>query len=225
MELQEYLSILKKRWSLIVIVTLAATLVSGIVSYFVIKPTYKSDISVIIGRSENTDSKTPSMSYNDVMMYQKLVKTYSELAKSRTVAEHAIKTLNIDMKVDTLRGMVSVAPKGDTEFLTITVKSKDPKQAMDLANQLAKSLKEVSLDVKKVDNVQILDPAILPTSPDSPKPMLNMAIAFFLGLMVSVGIVFLLEYLDNTVKNPDDIEKLLDIPVIGTIPFITDANK
>jgi capsular polysaccharide biosynthesis protein len=225
MELQEYLSILKKRWSLLVVVTLAATLISGVVSYFVIKPTYKSDISVIIQKTDNGDSKNTSMNYNDVMMYQKLVKTYSELAKSRTVAEHAISALGLDMKPDTLRGMITVAPKGDTEFLTITVTSKDAQQSMSLANQLAKSLKEVSVQIKKSDNVQILDPAQLPTSPDNPKPLLNMAIAFFLGLMVSVGIVFLLEYLDNTIKTPDDIEKLLGIPVIGTIPLITDVSK
>lgn len=225
MELQEYLSILKKRWSLIVIITLVATLVSGIASYFVIKPTYKSDISVIIGKQESANTQNPTMSYNDVMMYQKLVKTYSELAKSRTVAEHTIKALDIDIKTDTLRGMISVAPKGDTEFLTITVESRDPKQAMDLANQLALSLKEVSLYVKKMDNVQILDPAQLPLSPDSPRPMLNMAIAFFLGLMVSVGVIFLLEYLDNTIKTPNDIEKLIGIPVIGTIPMVIEAKK
>jgi capsular polysaccharide biosynthesis protein len=225
MELQEYLSILKKRWSLLVVITLVATLISGVVSYFVIKPTYKSDISVIIGKQDTADAKAPVTSYNDVLMYQKMVKTYSELAKSRTVAEHAISAAGIDMKSDTLSGMISVAPKGDTEFLTITVKSKDAKQAMQLANQLAKSLKEVSINIKKSDNVQILDSAQLPTSPDSPKPMLNIAIAFFLGLMVSVGLVFLLEYLDNTIKTPDDIEKLLGIPVIGTIPLITDTNK
>jgi capsular polysaccharide biosynthesis protein len=225
MELQEYLDILKKRWSLLVVITLVATLISGVVSYFVIKPTYKSDISVIIGKQDTVDAKAPTMSYNDVLMYQKMVKTYSELAKSRTVADHAINALGIDMKADALSGMIAVAPKGDTEFLTITVKSKDAKQAMDLANQLAKSLKEVSVNIKKSDNVQILDPAELPTSPDSPRPMLNMAIAFFLGIMVSVGLVFLLEYLDNTIKTPDDIEKLLGIPVIGTIPLITDANK
>jgi capsular polysaccharide biosynthesis protein len=225
MELQEYLNILKKRWSLLVVITLVTTLVSGIVSYFVIKPTYKSDISVIIGRQDNTATTTPNMSYNDVMMYQKLVKTYSELTKSRTVAENAIQKLSLGMKAEQIQGMVSVAPKGDTEFLTITVRSKDAKLAMDIANQLAQSLKEVSLQIKKVDNVQILDPAQLPTSPDNPKPMLNMAIAFFLGLMVSVGLIFLLEYLDNTVKSPDDIEKILDIPVIGTIPFVTDSNK
>lgn len=225
MELQEYLDILKKRWTLLVVITLFATLISVAVSYFVIKPTYKSDISVIIGKQENTSSTTPAQSYNDVMMYQKLVKTYSELAKSRSVAENAINKLGIDMRAEQVQAMVSVAPKGDTEFLTITVRSKDAKQAMDLANQLALSLKEVSAKIKKIDNVQILDPAQLPTSPDSPKPKLNMAIAFFLGLMVSVGVIFLLEYLDNTVKSPDDIEKLLGVSVIGTIPFVTDANK
>jgi capsular polysaccharide biosynthesis protein len=225
MELQEYLSILKKRWLLLVVITLVSTLISGIVSYFVIKPIYKSDISVIIQKQNSVDSNNTSMSYNDVLMYQKLVKTYSELAKSRTVADHAINALGIDMKTDALRGMIAVAPKGDTEFLTITVRSKNAEQAMKLANQLAKSLKQVSINIKKADNVEILDPAQLPVNQDSPKPMLNMAIAFFLGLMVSVGLIFLIEYLDNTVKSPDDIEKLLGVSVIGTIPMITDAER
>jgi capsular polysaccharide biosynthesis protein len=225
MELKEYLDILKKRWTLLVAITLIATLVSGIVSYFIIKPTYKSDISVIIQKQDSASAANPAMNYNDVLMYQKLVKTYSELAKSRTVGEHAINALGIEMSVDTLRGMISVAPKGDTEFLTITVKSKDAKQAMELANQIAKSLKQVSLSIKKVDNVQILDTAQLPENQDSPKPMLNMAIAFFLGLMVSVGVIFLLEYLDNTVKIPEDIERMLDVPVIGIIPLVTEAKK
>ncbi len=225
MELVEYLDIIKKRWTLLVAITLIATLVSGIVSYFIIKPTYKSDISVIIQKQDNASAANSAMSYNDVMMYQKLVKTYSELAKSRTVAEHAISALGIEMSADALRGMISVAPKGDTEFLTITVKSKNAKQAMELANQIAKSLKQVSLNIKKVDNVQILDPAQLPENQDSPKPMLNMAIAFFLGLMLSAGVIFLLEYIDNTVKVPEDIEKMLDVPVIGIIPLVTEAKK
>lgn len=60
----------------------------------------------------------------------------------------------------------------------------------------------------------------MPTSPSSPKPVLNMLIAFFIGLMVSVGIAFLLEYLDNTVKTQEDVEKLIGVPVIGIIPMV-----
>jgi capsular polysaccharide biosynthesis protein len=224
-ELQEYLQILKKRWLLILIITLAATSVSVVVSYFVIKPTYKSDISVIIGKvGSSTDTSNQAINYDDVLMYQMLVKTYSELVKSRTVAENAIESLGLDIKIEVLQEMVSVSPKGDTEFLTIAVRSKNAEQAMLIANQLAKSLKEVSVAVKKMDNIQILDPAQLPIDPDSPKPILNIAITFFLGLIASVSLVFLLEYLDNTVKTQDDIEKLLGIPVIGLIPYVADVK-
>lgn len=225
MELYEYINILKKRWSLIVVITLVSTLISGVVSYFIIKPTYKADISVIIQKQDNGDTKSQAMNYNDVMMYQQLVKTYSEFVKSRSVAEDAIQKLNYNMKVETLQGMVSVAPQGTTEFLTITVTSKDAKEAMEIANQLALSLKDISKNVTKSDNVEILDKAQMPTNPASPKPKLNMAIAFFLGLMVSIGVIFLLEYLDNTIKTPEDIEKLIGIPVIGTIPLVTDVEK
>ncbi|MCB2294136.1 hypothetical protein LGK95_11465 [Clostridium algoriphilum] len=223
MEIIEYLNIIKKRFLLVILVTIGATVLSGVLSYFVITPTYKSDISVIIGKTEDK-SETSKDSYNDVIMYQQLVKTYSEFAKSRKVSEHVIKALKLNIDPTELQEMVTVAPKGDTEFLTITVKSTDPKEAMDIANQLAKSLKFVSNDVKKVDNVQLLDEAVEPTVPDNPNPKLNMAIAFFIGLMVSLGIAFLLEYLDNTVKTQEDIEKLTGIPVIGIIPLTEDKQ-
>ena len=221
MELQEYLQILKKRWLLIFIITLAAALVSAGVSYFVIKPTYKSDISVILG---NVGTDNQPTGYDELVMYQMLVKTYSELAKSRTVAENAINSLNLGIKPDMLQKMISVSPKGDTEFLIISVRSKDAQEAMLIANQFAKSLKEVSIAIKKMDNVQILDSALIPVVPDSPKPVLNIAIAFLLGLMVSIGLTFLLEHLDNTVKTEEDIEKLIGIPVVGVIIFESEAK-
>jgi len=222
MEIIEYFNIIKKRMLLVILITIGATVLSGVLSYFVITPTYKSDISVIIGKPQ-TNSEV-SQGYNDVMMYQQLVKTYSEFVTSRKVSEHVIKALNLKIDPAQLQTMVTVAPKGSTEFLTITVASKDPKEAMDIANQFAKSLKYVSNDVKKVDNVQLLDEALEPTSPANPNPKLNMAIAFFIGLMVSLGIAFLLEYLDNTVKSQEDIEKLTGIPVIGIIPFTDDKQ-
>jgi capsular polysaccharide biosynthesis protein len=223
MELMEYFNIIKKRILLVVLITLGATVLSGVLSYFVITPTYKSDISVIIGKIQSGSTESQP-GYNDVIMYQKLVKTYSEFAKSRKVSEHAIKALNLKIEPSQLQGMVSVAPKGDTEFLTITVKSTDPKEAMEIANQLAISLKYISNDVKKVDNVLIVDEAQQPTKQDNPNPNLNMAIAFFIGIMGSLGIAFLLEYLDNTVKSQEDIEKLTGIPVIGIIPLTKDKQ-
>ena len=224
MELKEYFYIIKKRALLIVLITLAATLATGVISYYVIKPVYKADMSVIIGKTEKSNVEIdPNM--NDVTMYQSMVKTYSEFAKSRTVAEDVIKKLNLKpMTAQELQSMITVEPKGTTEFLSITVKAKTPQQAMQIANQFAKSLKEVSATIKKSDNVMLLDQAELPTGQDSPKPILNILIGFFAGIMFSLGLVFMIEFLDNTVKTQEEVEKLLGIPVIGLIPIIQD-NK
>ncbi|MBB6631219.1 YveK family protein [Clostridium algidicarnis] len=219
MELKEYFFIIKKRIKIIIGITLLATILSAVISIFIIKPTYKSDISVIIGKSEVSESQNQNQNYNDVIMYQKMVKTYSEFAKSRTVSEDVIEKLKLEVTPSELLSMITVAPKGDTEFLTITVKAKDPEEARKIANQIALSLKSVSKEAKKADNVQLLDEASLPSSKDSPKIFLNIIIALFLGVMVSIGLVFIIEYLDNTVKTQQDIEKLLEIPVIGIIPL------
>ncbi|SHI74302.1 YveK family protein [Clostridium intestinale] len=225
MELKEYLHILKKRWLLIISVTLTCVFVSTIVSFFLIKPTYQASISVIIGSNKDQSSSNTNQTYNDVIMYQKLVKTYSEFAKTRAVAEDTIDKLSLDKTPTTLLNMLSVAPKGDTEFLTITVKSNDAYEARDIANQIARSLKDVTKKIKNVDNVQLVDDALLPSGPVAPKPLLNIAIALLLGVFVSVGVVFLIEYLDNTVKDPEELEKLLEVPVLGAIPMIEDKKK
>lgn len=225
MELREYLEIIKKRWLLLVIITVVTVSAGAAYSYLILKPSYSADISVIIGRPKSPDLQQNSITYSDILMYQQEVKTYSEFAKSRTLSEDIIQKLKLNMSPETVQGMITVAPKADTEFLTITVNSNSAVQAMEIANQAAKSLSDIAITVKKEDAVQLLDQAQLPTSPSSPRPIFNITIAFFLGVMLSIGVAFLLEYLDNTVKTNQDVEKLLGIPIIGTIPFVTKKDR
>lgn len=79
-----------------------------------------------------------------------------------------------------------------------------------------------------VDNVNILSTAEVKENPSpvKPQPVLNMAIAFVVGLMTGVGLAFLLEYLDNTIKTEQDIERVLQLPVLGAISEMDDdASK
>ena len=70
----------------------------------------------------------------------------------------------------------------------------------------------------EVDNVSTVDIAKVPEDPTSPNKMMNIAIAGVLGLMISVGLVFILEFLDRTYKTPTDVERHLGLPLIGAIP-------
>ena len=225
MELKERFNILKKRLILIILITFVVTFSVGILSYYAIEPKYKADISVIIGKTESGVDNSSS-NYYDFMLYQTMVKTYSKLTRSRMVADDVIEKLKLQpMKASDLLSMIAVTPDKDTQFLTITVISKNPKQAMDIANQFAKSLKDISIKVNKIDIVMLIDEAELPTSQDSPKPIRNIAMACFLGILFSIGLAFLLEYLDNTIKTKEDVEILLGLPVIGTITLIHIKDK
>ena len=70
-----------------------------------------------------------------------------------------------------------------------------------------------------VDNVTVLSEAevVKNQSPVKPIPMLNVILAFCIGMIVAVGLAFLLEYLDNTVKKEEDVESLLGLPVLGIV--------
>lgn len=71
----------------------------------------------------------------------------------------------------------------------------------------------------------VVSPAIAPDSPVKPNKALNMAVALFLGLMASVALVFVMEFLDNTIKTPDDVAAHLDLPVLGLIPSTNSRTR
>ena len=73
----------------------------------------------------------------------------------------------------------------------------------------------------KTSNVSIIDRAEVPIYPFFPKKKLNLILAFFIGLFGGVGLCFFFEYLDNTIKGPDDVEKLIGLPSLGVIPHLT----
>lgn len=234
MELKERFYILKRRL-IIIVLTLVVTLSFGVISCFVIKPLYKADVSVIIGKTQSSLNNSSS-NYYDVMLYQTLVQTYSKLTISRAVAEDVIKKLDLKttnmktlvstpMTVVNLLSMITVTPDKDTQFLTISVISKDQIQTMNIANQFAKSLKAISMEINKIDIVMVIDEAGVPIINDSPKPVRNIAMAIFIGIIFSAFLIFWLEYLDNTIKTKEDVETVIGLPVIGTISLIKKKNK
>lgn len=223
MELVEYLEIIKKRIWIIVSVTVVLTLTAALLSIFVLRPVYEGKVTLIIGRAST--SKDDEIGYDDILMYQTLVKTYGELAKSRLVIDETISKLDFTLKYEEMADKLKVNPKGDTQILEIAVEDQIPKRAAVMANTLS----EVFIEKVKVmmgsEDVKIMDAAQIPEKPVKPKILLNIAVAGLLGLMLSFGLVFLLEYLDNTLKSEDDIEKVLGIPVLAAIPYVQNKKK
>lgn len=215
--LSEIFEALKKRWIMIVAITLAATLISGFVSFFVIDPVYEASTKVFIGKEENDDAAYNS---SDINMYQQLLQTYAQAIKTKDLAARAIDTLSYDLEPSTVISNLTVNPISSTQILEIKYKSKDPKEAKEVLKNVTDEFIVTAKDLVPNGNVRVIEEVELPENPVSPNKTMNIAIAFLLGLMVSVGLVFLIEYLDNTYKNKEQLEKELDIPVLGTIPDV-----
>ena len=221
-DLLQLWEILKKRWVIVIVIPLIAALTSGVISFFVLKPVYEASTTLIVGKKAADDAAQQAgalLDYNVLMANKQLAKTYGAIAKSRTVEQKVIDKLNIPLTTEELDEKIKVDPVQDTEVLQIAVQDYDPGLAAKIANATAEEFSEMVIDVKKVDSVSIIDKAVPPAHPVKPNKKLNVLIAFAVGLMAAVGLAFLLEFLDNTVKDENDVEELLGLPVLGIIPL------
>lgn len=214
--ISEIIDAVKKRWKIIVLTTVLATVVSGIFSFFVISPTYEASTKIFIGK-EGAESEGYNSS--DVSMYQNLIKTYSELIKTKDLVNKAINNSEYDLSVNSVLNGITVNTLTGTQILQISYQSKSPSIAKNILESITNEFITKAEELVPNGNVKILESVELPKNPVAPNKTMNIAIAFILGMMVGFGIVFLLEYLDNTYKNKEQLEKDLDIPVLGVIPM------
>lgn len=216
-ELRDLYYIVIRRWPVIVAVTVLSALVSALVSIYALTPEYETFTTLMLGKPADY-SKESQYSYQDVLTNQKLIGTYAEIAKSKVVMNQVVENLESDISVDMLRKMMNVTLLNNTEVIKITVKHTSPQMAEAITDEVAQVFMNSVSRIMQINNVQIIDKASLPNKPVSPKVKLNIAIAAVLGLMASLFGVFLIEAFDQTIKVPEDVEQVLNVPVIGMIP-------
>lgn len=216
-ELRDLFYMITKRIWLIVLITVLSVITSGLVSIFLLTPQYETFTTLMLGKPADYNSEE-NYSYQDILTNQKLIGTYGEIAKSRGVLEEVKSELDLHLTTGQLSEMITVSLLKNTEIIKVTVSDTSPERAADIANEAAVIFMKHVSDIMQIDNVQVIDPAVAPINPVSPRVKMNIAIAGVLGMMVSLFIIFIIEAFDNTIKIPDDVTKYLELPVIGMIP-------
>lgn len=222
--LRELFQTLRKRAWLIVAITVIATMTSGIVSYFVLTPIYQASTQLLVNQAKN---EQPIYNISEIQTNLQLINTYNVIMKSPAILDIVKDELDLNMSIEELNEKINVTSEKDSQVVNVTVEDPDPYMAADIANTVASVFQREIVKIMNVDNVNILAKAEVKEQPVpvKPKPLLNMAIAFVVGMMTGVGLAFLLEYLDNTIKNEQDVEKLLELPVLGAVTTIDEEEK
>ncbi|MCU7740169.1 YveK family protein [Priestia megaterium] len=222
--LRELFQVLRKRLWLIVLITIIAATVSAVISFFVLTPVYQSKTQILVNQAKNDEQ----LYYNQTVQTNvQLINTYNDIIKSPAILDKVIKELKLDSSAQSLSGQIQVTNAQDSQVAQIVVQDTSAKRATEIANTTASIFKKEVPKIMNVDNVSVLSKATLgeSASPVKPQPLINIAIAVVVGLMLGVGLSFLLEYLDNTLKTEQDIESLLELPVMGVITTIKDVPK
>jgi capsular polysaccharide biosynthesis protein len=212
----ESLPLLLKNKYIIIGMTAVTGLMMLIISAVLIKPVYMATASLIINKSDAaTDS---SVTYDDVLMNAKLVKTYSFILTSSTVLKEAENDLGIDIPIDSLKENVSIDGLDDTEILIVSVKNPDRALAARIANEIADIAANKLFITSSSIELQPIDDATSPSRPYSPDIKKYAALGLLAGFFVSCLIFVVLYYVDNTIKTQEDLRQYCDNSILAVIP-------
>lgn len=213
--LKELMRYVLSKFYIVILVLIAVVSLGEIYSVYFKTPMYNSTTKLVL-TSEQTSNN--SITTNDVTLSNNLVKTYSEIIKSRNVLNKAIDSLKLGMTVEQLASKISVSSVTSTQIINVTVSDKDSELAQRIANEVAKQFKTEIVTLYKIDNVQIVDKATAATVPyniNVAKQLLGYSAA---GLAAGLGLVLLMFYLDNTIKSTQTVENKVGLVVLGVVP-------
>lgn len=216
--LVELFDILKKHFNLIVVTTLATTVIAAIYTFFLATPMYQSSTQMLVTQSS---SENQLVSQADINTSISLINTYEDIIRNDVILNPVIEELDLETTPGALREQLTVQSDSNSQVFSIAVEDENPYRAAEIANATADIFREEIYDIMNVDNVTIISAANPNLNQATPNNVLNIVIGFLLGAMIGVGLVFLRELTDNTVKSSDYIEQATGWTTLGHVSTFT----
>lgn len=208
-----------KRILLVAAVTLGFGAAAGALSWLVLGNVYEASATIIVS-SQKSNQEPVGMTYSDHTLNVQLVHSYQVLCKTDRVLSQVIRETGLAITIKDLGEKITVASQKDTEIISISVEDGDPATAQAIANSLANVFQREVVKIMKMDNVQIIDYAEMPELPVKPNRVQNLLLGLAVGLAAGIGLALLVDYLDITVKSAEQVESILNVPILGVIPHI-----
>ena len=213
-DLKELFEYYKSKFGIVILFVALVGILGCLYGLFIQKPMYKSSTSIVLISEAKDNSQ---LTYNDVSVNQNLVSTYSEIVKSKRILNQVINNLNLDYSYGALSNNIEVSSVTGTQIIKITVTDGNSKTAMKVANEIAKVFSKEIPELYNISNVNVLDTAEVASSAYNVNIVKQSTIFLLVGLVLGLGVVFVMYYFDRSVKNASQIEDKLKLPVLATV--------
>ena len=207
--------IIRARWKTVIFVTSFVTLVTIILTLFVLQPVYQCNVKMFIGKSIDEDG---NYSNNDIVMYQSLMKTYVEIINTEDLIERSLSKIDSKVEPAEVLSNLSVEAINDTQILQVTLEGKDKKEIYKILASITEEFVDTAKTVVPNGNVQVIRNAKEPQKQISPNIKINIVIGILSGVLLGGIIVFIKEFKGGSIETKEEVEEKIGIPVLGTIP-------
>lgn len=225
LDLKELIDFYLKKISIVIL----SMLLAGLLGYCYIEyyqvPLYEGKTTIILIQKSNQSVSDISDTENQLNVSERLVSTYSQVIKSRRVLGIVKEDLKLEESIDSLSDSIEVGSVSETPIIEITVINENPKQAVVIANEVALVFKEEIIKLYNLENVSVIDEAIINEEPCNINFWKQMIIYIVFGFGISVVVIFCMYYFDNSIKSKKEIEMKFDVPVLGEIPIVKKELK
>lgn len=224
LNLKDLLNYYLKKIPIIVAITLLFLILGYVYIEKIQIPMYHGTTTIILVEKQDEDVSSDVTS-NELLINEKLVATYSQIVKSRRVLDQVIDELNLKDTVNELAERIEVTSVSETSIIKITVSDRSNKRAVRIVNEIADVFKNEVTEIYNLENVSVVDEAIVEDSPYNINVIKQMLIFALVGIVLSCGIIFIMFYFDNTIKSKNEIEDKLKLAVLGEIPTAKKLTK
>lgn len=188
-----YLQIIKRRSWIIFLITFIAILVSTGVSFFGVNPVYEANTTLLVDINKKPGAEM--VTTEQLSVSEKLAVTYGEIIKSKSVLNEVEDSLDLNCGYEELSDKVNVSSINKTQIISVSVQDTNPKRATDIANAIPTAFQQEVKRITQANDVKVIDKAVVPNKPIKPNKATIIAISAILGIMISLFIIFLLEYI------------------------------
>ncbi|MGJ7919499.1 YveK family protein [Neobacillus sp. LXY-4] len=205
--IKRFFYVIKKRFWLVVVFAFLFSVFAGIYSLFFTKPLYESSSRVIINAEPE------------------LMNTLLVMIKEPAFLEYVIEKLNVNRNPDDLSRQVSAESIGGSSIVKISVVDTNPEMAAKIANTTAAVFKKEIPNILDFNDIRVFSKAKVSSNPINIDHQKKILIGFVVGIVAGIGIIFLLDFFNETIRSEQNAEQIEMAPVLSRVSKINTNNS
>lgn len=222
-DLRVVFGVLRKNIIPLILVTVIFAAGFFLYSKMFITKQYQASATLIVN---NLSKDKTVVSNTELTAAANLADVYAIIIKSDTVLQPVIDDLKLNMSYEALSKAISVSTINSTQVITVSMQHEDAEYAKKIIAEVVKVAPPIIQDKVEAGSVKVISEARVSNNgnPVSPNSSRNALIGALIGLVITLAVVFIQEFTNNTFKTEEDISKSLGIPLLGIIPEVDEKE-